>query len=45
MIACIITGILALIIGAVIGWKARGWKDSFDADIDRVFYEAWKNNT
>lgn len=45
MTLVIIIGIFALIIGAVIGWKARGWKDSFDADIDRVFYEAWKNNT
>lgn len=42
MITLIIIGVAVagLIAGAMMGWKARGWKDEFDAEIDRIFYEA-----
>ena len=34
--------VVALLIGVVIGWKARKAKDELDRDIDRIFYEALK---
>jgi len=41
----IIIGIcVALIVGAVIGWKARDAKDEFDRELDRIFYEALKES-
>ena len=43
MIWFICIGISILITGCILGWKARTWKDDFDDDIDRIFYEAWKN--
>lgn len=43
MILLIIIGIILLGIGAVLGWKARTWKEDFDHDLDRVFYEALTN--
>lgn len=44
MIWCIITGIILLGTGAVIGWKARKFKDDLDRDIEQAFYEALRNN-
>ena len=43
MIWFILIGIILLGIGAVLGWKARTWKDEFDHDIDMIFEEALRN--
>lgn len=40
MIWCIITGIILLGTGAVIGWKARAAVDEINDDIEMAFREA-----
>jgi hypothetical protein len=36
--------LVLLFAGAFVGWKTREWKDSFDAEIDKIFYNALKEN-
>ena len=36
--------VAALIVGIIVGWKARTYKDQLDLDIERVFEDALRES-